>query len=354
MRGMDQPTLDVPSAGRVVVRYRLVEPDRFGHTLTDVVGEVVCVDAGAVTVASRHGEVVVPRDRIVAAQAVPPRPGRRGAPHRALSIDALQEVMLGAWGALERAWLGRWQLRAGGGYTMRANSVAVLGDPGVPLAEAVDRATQWYAVRSLPLNVTLAGPCGFAVNDDPLGEMLLARGAAVTERVVTMTAATADVVAAAVGPPLPSELRLVVTDQLTGEWLEAHHSYRASDQAMARSLGGAGGRSAWDATARAVLTGSPRQLFASIVRADGLPVALGRAGLTPGWAGLASVWVDPARRREGLARCVTAALLSAALRDGARSTHLQVLAPNAPARALYTALGFLPHHDYVNLVQEAT
>jgi hypothetical protein len=114
------------------VRHRLGTPDDFGHTLTDVVGDFVGQDDGEITVATRKGTVAVPLADVVVVKVVPPRPVRRGAAHRALSVDGMQEVMLGAWGATEREWLGRWQLRAGGGYTMRANSVAVLGSPGCP------------------------------------------------------------------------------------------------------------------------------------------------------------------------------------------------------------------------------
>ena len=40
--------------------------------------------------------------------------------------------------------LGSWLLRADGGFTGRANSALPLGDPGLPLAGAVDEVEAWY------------------------------------------------------------------------------------------------------------------------------------------------------------------------------------------------------------------
>ena len=337
----------VALGSRVVVRHRLPGPDAFGHTLSDVVGLLNGRDDSSLTVLTRRGEVRVDRDLITVVKVVPPRPARRGAAHRALSVDGMQEVMVGAWGALERQWLGRWQLRAARGYTQRANSVALLGDPGMSLTEALDRAKTWYAVRSLPLNVTLAGPVGFEAAQDPVGALLIGLGAQESERCHTMTADTASVVAAL---PATSVARVEVASELTDAWLGAHHGYRSSAGLSASGIADEG----WVDTARAVLTGSPAQLFATVTD-DGTPegavVAVGRAGLTPGWAGLGSVWVDPTARGQGLARAVTRALLERSLDHGARSTHLQVLSSNAPARALYEDMGFQPHHDYVNLIQ---
>ena len=337
----------VALGSRVVIRHRLPGPDAFGHTLSDVVGQLNGRDDSSLTVLTRRGEVRVDRDLITVVKVVPPRPARRGAAHRALSVDGMQEVMVGAWGALERQWLGRWQLRAARGYTQRANSVALLGDPGISLTEAVEYAQAWYAVRSLPLNVTLAGPVGFEAAQDPLGALLLDRGAQKSERCHTMTADTASVVATL---PAPSAARVEVTSELTDAWLGAHHGYRSSSGLSASGIAD----ESWVDTARAVLTGSPAQLFATVTddgTHEGDVIAVGRVGLTPGWAGLGSVWVDPAHRRQGLAQAITRALLAEAVELGHRSAHLQVLDANAPARALYEDMGFAIHHDYVNLIQ---
>ena len=138
MRAMDAPEVrpdrDPRVGSRVVVRHRLDRPDpRTGATLTDVVGELVADDDGILVVRTRRGEVRVPRVEVTALKEVPPSPSRRGKPHRALSTEDLQRVMVGAWPAMETARLGDWVLRASRGFTQRANSVVTAGSPGLPV-----------------------------------------------------------------------------------------------------------------------------------------------------------------------------------------------------------------------------
>lgn len=329
---------------RVVVRWRLErshEVDAQGPSMTDSVGKLVARTQGDVTVATRQGDVVIPRARIVAAKEIPPRPSRRGAAHLALSVPDLQRVMGPSWGALEREALGEWELRASRGFTQRGNSVLPVGDPGLPLSSAVDRVEAWYAVRGLPAKAVLAGPVGFDPASDALGAELLSRGWTVADRTLTLTAATAQVAATDPGGP-----DVHLDPELDPRWLEAYRQSRASVPEAAPG----------------VLRGSPRQLFASIALGGGLaqklglstpgsrapgPVAIGRLGIAHGWAGLGAVWTDPDLRGRGLAAHLTASLAEAALREGLQLMHLQVEADNDTAIRLYERLGFARHSSYV-------
>ena len=64
------------------------------------------------------------------------------------------------WRAPEEASLGNWLLRAAEGFTGRANSALAVGDPGLPLAGAVDEAEAWYRARGLPPMIVIPGPLG--------------------------------------------------------------------------------------------------------------------------------------------------------------------------------------------------
>ena len=101
-------------------------------------------------------------------------------------------MMTPAWGAVERATLGDWALRASAGYTQRGNSVVPVGSPGRPLAAAVDEVERWYAARGLPAKFALAGPQGFDPAGDPLGALLLDRGYTVGSLTLNITAAQGD------------------------------------------------------------------------------------------------------------------------------------------------------------------
>jgi len=334
----------LPLGSRVVVRWRLEQADEStGATLTDSVGTLSAADERTLTVETSRGPVVVERARVVAAKEVPPKPTRRGAPHRALGIEELQRVMAPSWGAVEREQLGDWLLRASSGFTQRGNSVVPLGDPGLPLAEAVERVEHWYAARDLRAKFAVAGPQGFDPADDALGALLLSRGYTAGSLTLNLTATTAEVAAADPGGPTVH----TATDP-QGAWLEAYRRTRTT-------VPGA---------TEAVLRGSPRQVFGHITPGGGLsqqlglrpataagttPIALGRLGIGHGWAGLGAVWTDPAYRGRGLAAHLTARLAAQARAEGVHLVHLQVEHDNDGAIRLYRRLGFQVHSSYAYL-----
>lgn len=323
---------------RVVVRHRLPSPDPLtGATLSDVVGALVAVDGNAFVVSSRRGEVRVARADVTAVKVVPPRPSRRGAPHRALSVEDLQRVMVGAWPPMQAQRLGDWLLRASRGFTQRANSVLTVGDPGLPLAAALDEVERWYAAHDLPPNLTVAVPAGSDPAADPLTREALARGYEARQPTLTLTAATR-VVADLLVPrryadDAPPTIEL--GEELTDQWLAAYGSYRKVDEEAAR----------------AILTGSPEQVFAT-AHEGGAVVGVGRLGVADAWGGIAAMWVSPRARHRGIASQVLRALASEASARGVVSLHLQTDEANAPALGLYERHGFERHHVYVNVARQ--
>ncbi|MGC5411252.1 GNAT family N-acetyltransferase, cg3035/Rv0428c family, partial [Streptomyces sp. DT225] len=94
----------------------------------------------------RNGESVrIAESSLVAGKVVPSAPARRRGP--AASFAELARVTARAWQPVESEPLGDWLLRASAGFTRRANSVLPLGDPGMPLGEALARVREWYAER---------------------------------------------------------------------------------------------------------------------------------------------------------------------------------------------------------------
>jgi ribosomal protein S18 acetylase RimI-like enzyme len=75
------------------------------------------------------------------------------------------------------------------------------------------------------------------------------------------------------------------------------------------------------------------------VRQGGAALAVGAASFCGGWASVHGMRTRPARRGEGLAGRVLAALAAAAAGQGLSRVFLQVEEPNAPARALYRRAG---------------
>jgi GNAT superfamily N-acetyltransferase len=315
---------------RAVVRQRI---EGGVGRVTDALGDVVALDADTISVRTRRGVEVIDRATVVAAKEVPPRSSRRGAPHLAISMDDLERIMVDGWPPLERAELGGWLLRASAGFTGRANSVLPLGNPGVPLSEAVDRCESWYDERGLRRLFALFGPAGFAVAEDPLARELLGRGYEPFSHTAVLTTATR-----ALSPELPhasgARVRLEPAPPSQGWW----DAWAALDGRTVHAETAM-------AAARTVLTGSPDQVFAS-VEVDGAVAGVARAAFAHAWAGVSALRVAPEHRRTGVALQLMGALADAARGRGIRSMYLQVLQANSPALSLFERLGFSTHHEY--------
>jgi ribosomal protein S18 acetylase RimI-like enzyme len=302
---------------RVTVR-RVVPGGAGRPAFTDTIGVLTSWDAGVLSVTRRDGGIVrIPESDLAAAKTVPPPPARRGARVPRAEAAELQEYAARAWPATETAPLGGWTLRASGGFTRRANSALAAGDPGLPLPQAAEAVSAWYAARHLPAYVQVWDP---AV-DAALGEL----GWAAEAPAAVRTAPLAPLADAA------ADTSAVLLDREPGAgWLARYHRTGAPAGA-----------------ALEVLRGGPSVWFATVPGPAGdAPAAIGRLVVDGRWAHFAAVEVDPGRRRRGLARAVMAALAERALREGATAALLQAEADNAAARALYDRLGFTDHHTY--------
>lgn len=279
---------------RVVVR-RLVRGETGptgGPALTDLLGVCIAWGDGQCVVQPETGSAVtIALADIVSGKPVPPRASVR------LRVSTREaEGRTGAlWPGVERVPLGEWDLRhepaPAGRPLKRANSCLAVGDPDLPLAEALAAVRAFYEERQRP--ALLQVEVGSDVEESLLG---------------------------AGWSPLPvgeSEMQL------------------ASLARVRRALG------RQRHTVDLAVTGS--HAVASI--GDGCdPLAEGRAGVDADWVGLHAVTVDPAHRRRGLATAVVAELLDWGAEVGALTAWLHVETDNPAARAFWESLGFAAHH----------
>ncbi|MFE3855569.1 GNAT family N-acetyltransferase [Streptomyces griseorubiginosus] len=323
--------MEISAAGRLVVRIsaadvgkrvsvRCLDETAVTHEkFTDTVGVLTSWDDGVLMITRRDGQGVrIPESALVAGKVVPAEPARRRGP--ATSYRELARVAARGWRPVESEQLGEWELRAASGFTRRANSALPLGDPGLPLDEALAAVRRWYGERGLPAYIQTA--TGAAGTQEVLCAELEARGW--TREV------TAELWTGALAPVADrSGDGVVLSREADADWLARYQRKGVSEVAL-RVLGS--GPSVWFAT---VPSGT-----------GGAPAAIGRCVVDGRWAGFAAVEVDPALRRRGLASTVMAALAQRALEEGASAAWLQVESDNAGARTLYERLGFAAHHAY--------
>ncbi|GFH37741.1 GNAT family N-acetyltransferase [Streptomyces pacificus] len=309
------------SADEPVVQSADRSPDTSAG-FTDVVGVLTSWTGGVLMITRRTGEAVrVPEPSLVAGKVVPTAPARRrGVP--AASFAELAHVSSRAWQPVESEALGEWVLRAAAGFTRRANSALPLGDPGIPLDDALGRVRDWYALRRLPAYVQAA--TGAEGTQERLCAELAERG---WERVVSAELRIGGL--AQVGDLDADAARVRLTRSLDEPWLKRYQRFTVPGPHVRKVLGS--GPSVW---------------FATIPGESDIPAAIGRCVVDGRWAGVMAVEVDPERRRQGLAKAVMAALARRALDEGASAAWLQVESGNEGARALYEGMGFTVHHLY--------
>ncbi|WP_097870515.1 GNAT family N-acetyltransferase [Streptomyces sp. rh34] len=317
---------------RVSVRRR-TDGGGAGAEFTDVVGVLTSWDNGVLSITRKSAESVhIMESSVVAGKVVPAAPARRRGP--AASFVELASVTARAWQPVESEALGDWRLRAAGGFTRRANSALPLGDPGLPLGEALGRVRDWYEERGLPAYVQTA------TGAEGAQELLCAE----LERRGWRREVSAEVRIAALAPvgDLEADVRAVrLTREPDAAWLARYQRFSTPGPHVLRVLGS--GPSVWFATV-------PGDTRAPHVDPDvdpaAAPAAIGRCVVDGRWAGFMAVEVDPEQRRRGLATTVMAALARRALDEGASAAWLQVEEDNEGARALYDGMGFTAHHRY--------
>lgn len=237
----------------------------------------------------------------------------------------LQALMVGGMPPLHSARIGDWLLRAANGYTGRANSALAVGDPGMPLPEAIDRVARWYAEQNQPPLVQLT----HATNADPSGSAL---GSLLTQRhwrffqstlVMTLRPEAA--------APLPrvTEVRVEVATTPTDDWWAA-----SSPRVLEHR----------DTLARMLTNVQDGAYLTAYI--DGRVVGHARLAFNDDWSGIFDIHTDPDVRRRGVATALMSAATSAAAERRISLQYLQVSTDNDPAVQLYESLGWRVHHEY--------
>jgi N-acetylglutamate synthase len=231
----------------------------------------------------------------------------------------LERLAARSWRGLEEECFGDWLLRASGGFTGRANSALVVGDPPADLPSAVHALTDWYAARGLRPRAQVPLPGGEAAD-----AALDAAGWIRDDDNLVLTAPLT-------GWP-PPRIAVDLASEPDEAWLTGYR-YRGTPLPP---------------VARAVLVNADDPVFAAI-RCDPAPAppaAVARGVVVDDWLVVTAVTVEDRYRRQGLATAVMAGLGAWARERGALSCLLQVAGSNAPALSLYERLDFTEHHRY--------
>ena len=234
-------------------------------------------------------------------------------------VAALERLAARSWRGLEEERYGDWLLRAGQGFTGRANSALVVGAPPGSLDDAVAEVGRWYTRRGLRPQAQVPLP-----GSESADAAFAGAGWTTVEDVLVLTAP----LMAWPAPHVPVELAPTPDEA----WLAG---YRYRDTPL-------------PPVAHRILVNADDPQFASVrLEPEPAPLAaVARGVLVDGWLVVTAVTVAEEARRRGLATAVMAALGRWAQDRGGRNCLLQVVESNEPALALYARLRFTEHHRY--------
>jgi ribosomal protein S18 acetylase RimI-like enzyme len=234
-------------------------------------------------------------------------------------ITTLQLAAARAWPAPICEPLGDWWLRSAEGFTGRGNSALPVGDPGLPLDDALDRVDDFYRRIGYRPAVEVPLPLRTDVRD------AARRRGWIVQTTVRVQAIPLD--------------RLI---EVTPDGGEVDLLDHPSDDhlEMIRGL-----RGMLPPAAMHLLTGVRPVTFAEL-RRDGALICRARGSVTDGWLGLIGIETAADARGQGLASASIGRLARWARSHRADAAFLQVDTANTRAMRLYEYLGFRTHHTY--------
>ena len=137
------------------------------------------------------------------------------------SITELEHIAARHWRGTEKDRLGGWLLRAADGFTGRANSALPLGDPGMPLDDALAAVIRWYRARALPPMIVIPLPLEGDSSCHQLDNLLSERTWLTRPGPAFVMVADLATVPPAGHPPAGGEFR--VDAEPDGAWLATYH-----------------------------------------------------------------------------------------------------------------------------------
>lgn len=236
-------------------------------------------------------------------------------------VRLLENLAFRTWLPEEIGLIGGWAVGASGGFTRRANSALMVGDPGLKPEEAIRQVETWYRRHRLPpcAKITPASPDWADPRLKDLGWKIRTPSSVMTLEIRDF--------------PKPAGNRSVTAYTMPPmRWLYLSTDWEDLDPALLPRH-------------QSLLSRIPTAGFLTLREADE-PVALGVCALDGPDAFLYDIVVDPRQRGRGLGRTMLHALLNHARSHSARRAVLQVLNTNMHARRLYDSLGFVEAYRY--------
>lgn len=253
----------------------------------------------------------------------------------------LEKLSFNSHPCLEEEAYDGWLLRFAEGYTKRANSVSVIGESAVGLAEKIRYCEEAYKNQGLPVVYKITPVAA------ELDELLKAEGYVAVDKTNVMTV---DLTKKA-GPATKGnrhgtrnangeeELFVTVEEKFTEAWQYYYFTFNKVSPSFVP-------------TAKKIQAKISNPLLCATVYLDKKAIACGLGVMEQGYVGLLDIVVKEEYRGCGFGKVLCQTLLEKGKEKGASAGYLQVVDSNEVAKKLYKSLEFEDVYSYWYRIKE--
>lgn len=246
------------------------------------------------------------------------------------TIKMIEDFSLNAWPSHQIQLYDGWLLRFSYFYTHRTNSVEQIGPSSIPIEEKIDFCEETYRRWGTPSIFKIT-----PLLDEDFESRLLRRNYLTQHITEVMILDYAEYQMKL--PPVPVHIDRTIHSQ----WINSLFALKSTTNAVHRQI------------VPSMYQAIPKDtLAASITNENGQIIGIGLGILDRSYIGIYAIHVHPYYRGNGYARSICTTLLNAGKEMGLQGAYLQVVHGNAPAKALYTSLGFRDFYKYWFRVRE--
>lgn len=252
-----------------------------------------------------------------------------------MQAHKIEELSLVNWPAIQEVQLDGWSLRTANGYTKRANCVSSLHLGEGDIDEKIKLCEDYYHSLSQATIFKLT-----PFSNPALDEKLEKRNYNIIDPSFVLSMPLNQFRAA----PLPKvaphdQLEIVLYEHISLKWIEQFIQISGAHDSIAPTL-------------IDIMAAMQGQLIGCSYAINGEAIATGFAVVDQGFVSFYNVYTSDAHRNRGFAGSLLTTLIEAAMKKGAHSSYIAVLANNEAANHLYKKLGFVQLYQYWYRVKE--
>jgi len=239
-----------------------------------------------------------------------------------ITPQAIEELSMNAWPALQTMLYDGWVLRYSKGYTKRANSI----NPIYPSTLSINKKIEKCEAQFRSLGIDVVYKLTAYTRPENLDRLLEEKGYERKDETIVKVIELLDF-----QEPVMKDVE--IRNILTKQWLDTFCQLLKVSEKNRLIL-------------QDMINIIIPEKYLLLLRQNGKVIGCGMGVIEDGFAGIYEIIIDPELRRKGYGRQLMLNMLKYAYERGARKAYLQVVAANIPAVRLYESLGFKEAYRY--------